>query len=58
VFCAAFISLLFGFVIFFGQKEIGEKVAPKILVTLATGGDDLALTLLLQVESIYKHQIG
>jgi len=36
VFCIAFMCLQFGFVIL-GQKEIGSKVAHKMLVKLTTG---------------------
>ena len=36
MFCAAFLSLLFGLVIFW-QKEIGEKAARKMLMKLTPG---------------------
>jgi hypothetical protein len=37
VFCAAFMCLQFGFVIF-GQKNFGAKAAHKMLVKLTPGG--------------------
>ncbi len=37
VFCAAFLCLEFGFVIFW-QKDFGTKAAHKILVRLTPGG--------------------
>jgi hypothetical protein len=38
VFCAAFISLQFGFVIFW-QKDFGAKAALQMLVKLTPGGN-------------------
>jgi hypothetical protein len=50
VFCVAFISLQFGFVIF-RQKDFGAKAAPKMLVKLTPG---VNVTNILQAAFSYE----